>query len=88
MSGFENHSKAYPVYKTNVAPTSDAYKSNLKSWDGVLQRYEEGLDWAVGEGKMNHIVSVSYFGCPTFTTFCNVCAGEVQGLILSPQETP
>lgn len=47
--------EAFPVYKTNVIPSSDAFKTNMSSWTDVLKRYDEVSEWAVGEGKQQHI---------------------------------
>lgn len=51
---------SFPVYRTTANPADEAYRKNVDDWQRILQKFEDNLAWAAGEGESRHIEYVKW----------------------------
>ncbi|KAE8441633.1 hypothetical protein EG329_004600 [Mollisiaceae sp. DMI_Dod_QoI] len=51
---FASTPTAFPVFNS-AAKNSPSFTANVESWGPVLKKFEDGLEWAAGEGPTRHI---------------------------------
>lgn len=54
-------------YTTKLAPSDKVCQDNVAAWKPVLEKWEDVMQWAAGEGPSKHVAYASSFFPSGFT---------------------
>lgn len=84
---------AFLQHASKILQTDEAYRKNVAAWLPVLTKFEEGLEWAAGEGQARHIeyVFCEHIGVCNYSWFSMLMddlSGDIIHAACSPVRFP